>query len=161
MLAEEIFQHPYAAENRRGLDIDTSQATSVRETLKAHTELESCAKCHRDIDPLGLALENYDAIGGWRTAYPGKKQPAIDARSSMPDGTTLNGVGSIKAHLIENRQIFTRCLLTTLLEYGAGRKLSVGDERVVKALVESELEAGYRFQELIEASVLSEVFRTK
>ena len=143
------------------LDIDTSQATNVRETLKAHTELESCAKCHRDIDPLGLALENYDAIGGWRTAYAGKKRHEIDASSTLPDGTALDGARTINQHLLANREIFTRCLLTKLLEYGAGRKLSVGDQRVVEALVEEEPPEGYRFRDLIQSAVASDVFRAK
>ena len=142
------------------LDIDTSKATNVRETLKAHTELESCAKCHRDIDPLGLALENYDAIGGWRTKYPGQSA-AIDARSTMPDGTALDGVESIKHHLMTNRAIFTRCLITKLLEYGTGRKLSVGDQRIVEELVTNEPKEGYRFGDLIESVVTSDAFRAK
>lgn len=143
------------------LDIDTSQATTVRETLKAHTELDTCAKCHRDIDPLGLALENFDAIGGWRTNYASDAKSTIDSSAQLPDGTNLNGVDSIKKHLLDNREIFTRCLLTKLLEYGAGRELSVGDKRVVNALVESEPAEGYRFQDLIQAAVTSEVFRAK
>lgn len=144
------------------LDIDTSKASSVRETLKLHTQLETCAKCHREIDPLGLALENYDAIGGWRTKYPGQgKQDSIDATSELPDGTILDGAESIKTHLLNNREIFTRCLLTKLLEYGAGRKLTVGDQRVVNALVENEPENGYRFQDLLQAAISSEVFRAK
>jgi len=143
------------------LDIDTSKATNVREILKAHTELETCAKCHRDIDPLGLALENYDAIGGWRTKYPGDPRDEIDAGSTMANGTQLSGVGSIKEYLLENRQIFTRCLVTKLLEYGAGRKLSVGDQRVVNDIVDDEPDSGYRFADLIETAVRSEVFRTK
>ena len=63
---------------------EAAKATTVRETLKAHTELESCSKCHRDIDPLGLAMENYDAIGGWRTSYPGKGGAGIDATAMLP-----------------------------------------------------------------------------
>lgn len=160
---ENLFGHhpPPPPKDVPALDIDTSKATNVRETLKAHTEIASCAKCHRDIDPLGLTLENYDAIGGWRTAYPGKVGSAIDPKSKLPDGTTLDGATSIKQHLLANREVFTHCLLTKLLEYGAGRKLSVGDKRVVEALVNAEPEGGYRFQELIEIAIKSEVFRTR
>lgn len=142
------------------LDIDTSQATNVRETLKLHTELPTCAKCHRDIDPLGLALENYDAIGGWRTNYPSSKD-TIDVSSTLPTGHKLDGAASIKTYLLDNPSIFTRCLLTKLLEYGAGRKLSVGDQRVVDGIVNSEPSAGYKFQELIVKAVSSEVFLSK
>ena len=143
------------------IDVDTSQAANVRETLKAHTEAESCAKCHRDIDPLGLALENFDAVGGWRTSYPVQKDVLIDPSSELPDGTQLNGADSIRNHLLKNREIFTRCLLTKLLEYGSGRKLSVGDRKFVEMLVETEPAEGYRLQDLIEAAVLSEVFRAR
>ncbi len=143
------------------IDIDTSEAVSVRETLKAHTELETCAKCHRDIDPLGLALENYDATGGWRDQYVGDSSIAIDATATLPDGTPLDGAASIKRRLLENPEIFTRCLLTKLFEYGAGRKLSVGDRRVVDQIVADEPADGYRLQELIVAAVTSEVFRAK
>ena len=143
------------------IDIDTSEASTVRETLKAHTELESCAKCHRGIDPLGLALENYDAIGGWREHYVGDTEAAIDASSTLPDGTQLNGAASIKRHLLDNPEIFTRCLVTKLLEYGAGRELSVGDRRIVDQIVANEPNSGYRFQDLIIAAIESEVFRAK
>ena len=139
------------------LDVDTSQATSVRETLSAHQKIETCAKCHRDIDPLGLALENYDAVGGWRGKYIGDERP-IDASATMPDGTRLVGADSIKKMLLDNPEIFTRCLLTKLLEYGAGRKLSVGDEHVVDELVKAEPENGYRFQDLIVIAATSKVF---
>lgn len=142
------------------LDIDTSHATTVRETLAAHQKIETCAKCHRDIDPFGLTLENFDAIGGWRDSYIGQKQP-IDAKTTMPDGTRLDGVQSIRKTLLKRPEIFTRCLLVKLLQYGAGRKLSVGDQRVVDAIVKAKPNGGYRFQDLIVAATASEVFRAK
>ena len=79
----------------------------------------------------------------------------------MPDGTALDGAPSIRKHLLANRDIFTRCLLTKLLEYGAGRKLSVGDQQVVETMVKAEPAEGYRFRDLIEAAVNSEVFRVR
>jgi hypothetical protein len=142
------------------LDIDTSQATNIRETLALHQQLDTCAKCHRDIDPLGLALENYDGIGGWRERYLGESSP-IDASSVTPQGHPLNGPQSIKDYLLDNPDYFTRCLITKFLEYSSGRELSVGDERIVDQLVEAEPEEGYRFEDLIIAATLSEVFRTK
>ena len=142
------------------LDIDTSQARSVRETLALHQRIETCAKCHRDIDPLGLALENFDAVGGWRDDYVDQKQP-IDATATMPDGTRLHGVDSIRQTLLAKPEIFTRCLLVKLLQYGAGRRLSVGDQRIVDAIVQAELDGGYRFQDLIVAATTSDVFLTK
>ena len=143
------------------LDIDTSQAKGIREILKAHTRVETCAKCHRDIDPLGLALENYDAAGGWRAKYPGSKATPIDASAVLPNGIKLDGAASIKQYLLQNPRVFTRCLLSKLLEYGAGRSLTIGDQRIVEQLVKQEPAAGYRFQNLIEAAVASEVFLTQ
>ncbi len=159
---ENLFGHPSPPPPKDvpALDIDTSQATNIRETLAAHKKLDSCASCHRDIDPPGLALENYDAIGGWRTSYPGNKQ-TIDASSTMTDGTILSGPQSIKDYLKANPKLFTRCLLSKLLEYGAGRQLSVGDRRIVDQIVEAEPDNGYRFRDLIEAAVTSEVFLTR
>jgi hypothetical protein len=142
------------------LDVDTSKAKSVRETLAAHTKIESCAKCHRDIDPLGLALENYDAIGGWRNSYVGQKQP-IDATAKMPDGTRLDGVASLRKVLLKQPEFFSRCLLVKLLEYGTGRKLSVGDQRVVDEMIKAAPKDGFRFQDMIIAATNSAVFRAK
>lgn len=142
------------------LDVDTSQATSVRETLAAHQKIATCAKCHRDIDPFGLALENFDAIGGWRRNYVGQKQP-IDATTTMPDGTRLVGVESIRKVLLDKPEVFARCLLVKLLQYGAGRRLSVGDQRVVDDIVKAAPVGGYRFQDLIVAATTSKVFRAK
>ena len=158
-LLENLFgQHPPPPpKDVPALDIDTSQAKTVRETLAAHQKIESCAKCHRDIDPLGLALENFDAIGGWRTKYLGQKT-TIDTSTVMPDGTELHGPDSIRQVLLDKPEIFTRCLLTKLLEYATGRKLSVGDQRVVDELVAKEPKEGYRFQDLIQAAVTSDVF---
>lgn len=142
------------------LDVDTSQATSIRETLAAHQKVETCAKCHRDIDPFGLALENFDAVGGFRDRYIGRKEP-IDATATMPNGTRLNGSESIRKVLLDEPEIFTRCLLVKLLQYGAGRELSVGDQRIVDAIVQSAPNDGFRFQDLIIAATTSEVFRAK
>ena len=76
----------------------------------------------------------------------------IDVTAVMPDGTPLNGPRSIKVYLLEHRELFTRCLLTKLLEYAAGRELSVGDRKVVKTLVSAEPESGYRFRDMVEAA---------
>lgn len=142
------------------LDIDTSQATDIRETLALHQQLESCAKCHRDIDPLGLALENYDGIGNWRERYLGEPQP-IDASATTREGHQLNGPQSIKDYLLKNPDYFTRCLITKFLEYSAGRELSVGDKRIVEDLIAAEPEEGYRFKDLLIAATMSEVLLTK
>jgi hypothetical protein len=133
--------------------------------LVAHQKVETCAKCHRDIDPLGLALENDDAIGGWRTSYLGDQSP-IDVTATMPGGNQLGGnqlggAESIRRMLRSKPEVFTRCLLTKLLEYGAGRKLSVGDQLDVDKLVASAPANGYRFQDLIVIATTRKVLLAK
>ena len=155
------------------IDIDTSKANTVREILAAHQQAESCAICHRKIDPLGLAMENYDAIGGWRTAYAagawtnadGRMAPApkdlIDPSGVFPEGTQLSGPQDIKDYLMARPHLFTKTLASLLLEYGTGRELSVGDERVVEEMAAEEPAGGYLFQNLIAKLVSSEAFTTR
>ncbi len=142
------------------IDIDTSKAATVRETLAAHQQAESCAICHRDIDPLGLAMENYDAIGGWRTAYAAADS-TIDTSGVLPDGAQLSGPQDIKDYLMARPHLFTKTLTSLLLEYGTGRELNVGDERVVEEIVAEEPEDGFLFQDLIAKLVSSEAFTAR
>jgi hypothetical protein len=159
--------------NVPAIDIDTRGATTVRELLSAHQQAASCAICHRRIDPLGLALENYDAIGGWRDAYASSNEQATDGKSAslatsaidthvvLFDGTPLQGVQDIKRYLLQNRILFTRCLAIKLLEYAAGREINAGDERSLGAIIDREPSEGYRFQDFLVAIVTSEAFQTK
>lgn len=145
---------------------DVSQAKTVREILAAHQQQASCASCHAEIDPLGLALENFDAVGGWRTAYyrEDERRPErpVDARGVLPDGARLDGPDGVKRYLLARPQLFTACLTTKLLEYATGRApLSAGDERVVRRIVDAEPAQGYGFRDLIAAVVRSEAFQTK
>ncbi len=142
---------------------DTSQARTVRQVLAAHQSVASCAMCHHKIDPLGLALENYDAAGAWRTAYyreegaNGKPNP-VATTSTMTDGTHLAGAQDIKNYLLERPAQFTRALASLLLEYATGRELDAEDRRAIDGIVETEPEGGYPFQELIAEVVASEAF---
>lgn len=155
------------------IDITTTNAKTIRETLGAHTKSETCASCHREIDPLGLALENYDAIGGWRNHYASRysaaPQPSdkildkdpVETQATLPDGTVLTGPKDIKEYLLARPQLFTRSLTTKLLEYGTGRKPSVGDRRVIDEIVAEEPDGGFGFQDLLVRVIQSEAFTTK
>lgn len=166
--------------NTPAIDVDISQANSVREILDAHKANESCNKCHRSIDPIGLALENYDAIGGWRTAYQETYQAQdsevekdsesnlprekpllalpVDTAGELPDGVELSGPRDIKEYLLANRELFTRCLATKLFEYGTGREPTLGDRRVIDQIVSREPESGYGMIDLITELVQSDSF---
>ncbi|MGY8767518.1 MAG: DUF1588 domain-containing protein [Pirellulales bacterium] len=162
---------PPPPSNVPALVADISQAKTVRETLASHQKQESCATCHRKIDPLGLAMENYDAVGNWRTTYyqekpAGKKQPQppkilVDTSGQLPDGTILNGPADIKQYLLDHPAMFTNCLTTKLLEYSTGRHLNVGDQRIVKEIVAAEPQNGYGFQDLLVEIIQSEAFQVK
>ena len=145
---------------------DISQAKSVREVLSAHQKIQSCAVCHSAIDPIGLALENYDASGGWRTSYyreEGSTSPQlpVQAVSEMVDGTRLAGAQDLKDYIMANPADFTRTLTDLLIEYGTGRELTAHDHHVVRRIVADEPTGGYGFRDLIAQIVSSEAFATR
>lgn len=145
---------------------DTSGAKTIRESLIAHQASKSCAKCHSKIDPLGFALEHYDAIGNWRDLYPpllstGDQAQAglpIDTFSRLPDGAAMSGMRDIKQYLLERPDVFTACLAGKLLEYGLGRELVQADRLLIEQLLENEPVGGYGFRDLIHALVQSAAF---
>lgn len=143
---------------------DTSQARTVRELLAAHQQVDSCAGCHRSIDPIGLALENYDASGNWRTEYyreAGSNVPhhPVETAGRLRDGTRLQGPQGLKRHLMERPSAFTRALGMLLLQYATGRELTAEDRRTVAGIVAAEPEGGYGMQDLVVAVVRSAAFR--
>lgn len=145
---------------------DVSQAKTVRELLAAHQSVASCAACHAEIDPLGMALENYDAVGGWRTAYyrdedSGTAAKPVETDGALPDGTRLSGAQDIKEYLLTQPGQFTRTLASLLLEYGAGRELDAEDRRAVSEIAAAEPDGGYGFQDLIARVVESPSFSRK
>ena len=145
---------------------DISEARTVKEILAAHQQIEACAVCHSAIDPIGLALESYDAVGGWRDAYyrdESSQAPSrpVDASARMADGTPVAGPQDIKNYLLERPQIFTRTLAGLLLEYGTGRELTPADRRVVDELAGAEPPGGYGLQDLIARVVESDAFRSR
>ena len=145
---------------------DISQAKTVREVIAAHQKIESCAVCHSAIDPIGLALENYDAAGGWRTSYyqeEGSEAPvrAVHTASEMADGTKLTNAQDLKDYMLARPADFTRALTGLLLEYGTGRELTSQDRSTVREIVAAEPETGYGFQDLIARVVSSEPFAAR
>lgn len=157
--------------NVPAIEPDTSGAKSIRELLERHQADESCASCHRKIDPPGFAMENFDPIGRWRAFYPvyekkGDKvvmlegQP-VDAVGQLPDGTQLNDVTDLKRYLVKNIDVFSRCLTEKLLVYATGREASYGDRKEIQGIVARAKERGNGFQDLIVELVLSESFNTK
>lgn len=145
---------------------DISQARTVREVLSAHQQVEKCALCHSRIDPIGLALENYDAVGGWRDEYYQEESAdaaarPVEAASTMADGTRLEGAQGVKEYLSERPAQFTKALAGLLLQYGTGRELTPDDKGVVRDIVASEPEEGYGFLDLITSVAGSDAFASR
>jgi hypothetical protein len=118
---------------------------SLRKQLEAHRTNVTCAACHVRMDPLGFGLENFDAVGAWRTedgSFP------IDASGALPDGRSFDGPVELKSVLREDRDAFTRCLTEKLLTYALGRGLERHDRRTVGAIADKVRDDGYRFSTL-------------
>ena len=129
---------------------------TVRELLTQHRADPVCASCHSRIDPLGFALENYDALGVWRNTDAGQ---AVDASGELPDGTKFEGPAELKKILLEKKGLFLRNLTNKMLGYALGRGLNRRDSCVVNDIL-AHLETGnFSAQTLIQSVVLSVPFR--
>jgi mono/diheme cytochrome c family protein len=133
-------------------------SASMREQLEMHRKNPTCASCHRRMDPLGFGLENFDAIGAWRT-LDGKFP--IDASGSLPDGRTFTGPEELRAILTGERDAFVRALTTKLLTYALGRGLERYDTRAVKLITSRMPDHGYRFSGLVLEIVNSLPFQSR
>jgi hypothetical protein len=131
---------------------------SVRERLLQHRANPACANCHRLIDPLGFALENFDAVGAWRTTEEGAP---VDSSGELADGTTLPGVAGLRRELVQHPDVFARTLTEKLLVYALGRGLSFHDMPVVRAVARDAAQHDYRFSSLILGIVRSAPFQMR
>jgi mono/diheme cytochrome c family protein len=138
------------------------EATQVKGTLRqqmeAHRANPVCASCHKLMDPLGFALENYDPVGAWRTA---DGTNPVDAEGSMPDGTTFQGVVGLKRALLADPSVFVNALTEKLLIYALGRGLEYYDAPAVRRIVRDAANHQYRFSSIILGIVDSVPFRMR
>jgi mono/diheme cytochrome c family protein len=131
-------------------------ARTMRDRLSQHRADAVCASCHSRIDPLGFALENYDALGRWRTQDEG--QP-IDNKGELPDGITFAGPEELKAVLLARKDVFIRNLTKKMLGYALGRGLTLADSCTVDRIVSDLASHDYSARLLIDDIVLSTPFR--
>jgi hypothetical protein len=139
---------------------------TVRDRLLQHQQIESCASCHRTIDPYGLALENYDAVGAWRTQqngeeFRGRNSPAIDASGKLPDGSSFTGPAEFKRLLVGQSDRFVRGLTEKLFTYALGRPTEPSDHGTITAAATKAAGEGYALRSLIKSIVTSDVFLHK
>jgi hypothetical protein len=135
---------------------------TIRQRIEAHAKNASCAACHRTIDPLGLAFDQYDAIGQWRThehvpTGVGEHPPA-DASGVLPDGRQFRDAVEFRRLLLADRERITRGFVEHLCTYALRRVLTVDDRSDVQAIVDTALANNYGVQDLVRAVVLSDLF---
>ena len=130
----------------------------MREQMAEHRANPSCANCHKAMDPIGFALENFDAIGAWRTEEAGV---LIDASGELMDGTKVDGVVALRRALMSRPEVFVGTLTEKLLTYGLGRGLDYRDMPAVRAIVRDAARDNYRFSSLILGVIRSPQFQMR
>ena len=136
------------------------QALSVRERMEAHRANPSCNACHGVMDPLGFALENYDAIGAWRDVDVWALDK-IDASGQLVDGTPVSSPADLRKALVKQKEDFVRTMTAKLLMYALGRDLNAQDMPTVRAIVRGAAPDDYRFASLVLGIVNSPAFLNK
>ncbi len=157
------------------LMIPEDQSQTIRKILAIHTSKAQCASCHRRMDPLGFALEHFDAIGRWRdtestydndTKATSIQRPtgelSINATGVMPDGTrSFNGHQELKAHLLANVEPMAKGFIKSMLTYALGRRVGFSDRDLIDEMHTEWREENYGMRDLLHAVVRSKEFRTK
>jgi cytochrome c553 len=141
-------------------DIGTTKALTMREMMAKHRANPTCASCHAVMDPLGLALENFDATGKWRDRdrYAGV---AIDSSGKLPDGTAVNSPDDVRNALLRRPEQFAQTFTEGLLMYATGIKLEPWDMPTVRRIVRGAASSDYRFSTIVRSVVQSEQFRMR
>jgi hypothetical protein len=131
---------------------------SMREQMAAHATQKNCHSCHGVLDPLGLALENFDGVGRWRDKdrLAGTR---IDASGVLPDGTKVNGPVDLRKALMRDPEQFVQTLVIKMMTYATGRPMEWHDMPTIRAIVKQAGAGDYRFDALLAAIVDSAPFR--
>jgi mono/diheme cytochrome c family protein len=131
---------------------------TMRERMVQHRTNPACSGCHSVMDPVGFSLENFDAVGHWRTRDGGA---AIDASGALPDGTKVDGPATVIAALAQHPEQFVRTMTEMMLTYGLGRGLEYYDMPVVRTVARDAAKRNYKFSELVLGIVKSPPFQMK
>ncbi|HEY6343018.1 MAG TPA: DUF1592 domain-containing protein [Bryobacteraceae bacterium] len=141
-------------------DIGTTKALTVRQMMAKHRANPSCSACHAVMDPLGFALENFDATGMWRDKdrFAGT---VIDSAGELPDGTKINGPDDLRKALLRNPEQFVQTFTENLLTYAMGREREYYDMPTVRKIVRDAAANDYKFSAIVEAVVNSDQFKMR
>ena len=143
----------------------TGTKITILQRIEAHAKNASCAACHRNIDPLGLAFDQYDAVGQWRTRelVPTGlgENPHVDASGVMPDGRSFQDAVQFKQLLIQDRSQIARAFIEHLCTYALRRVLTVDDQDDIKTIEAEAKKNEYRVKDIIRAVALSDLVRKR
>lgn len=143
----------------------TGNKVTIRQRIEAHANNASCAACHRGIDPLGLAFDQYDAIGQWRTHEHVPtgvgEDPMVDATGTLPDGRTFQNATDFKRLLMDDRDKIAKAFIEHLCTYALRRVLTVDDQEDIRLIAEEAKKKGYKVREIIRAVAVSELLRQR
>ncbi|HEY7186222.1 MAG TPA: DUF1592 domain-containing protein [Vicinamibacterales bacterium] len=131
---------------------------TLRERLERHRASATCAGCHKVMDPLGFAMENFDAVGSWRTRDAGLP---LDASGQLADGTSINGVVALRSALLARADVFVQTLTEKLMTYALGRGVQYYDMPAVRQIVRNAARQDYRFSAIINGIVASAPFQMR
>jgi hypothetical protein len=146
---------PTLAENRPG-----QQAKTVRERMEQHRSKPGCFGCHGVMDPLGMALENFSAVGQFRT-HDQETLTAIDSSGTLPDGAAIKGPGDLRRALAARPDRFVQAFTENLLTYALGRSLDYSDMPAVRSIVRGAEKDDYRFESIVLGIISSDAFRKR
>jgi hypothetical protein len=132
---------------------------SIRQRMEQHRKDPKCAVCHEQMDGIGFALENFDAVGAWRTQDATNEK--IDASGTLPGGKSFNGPAELRTIILAQSDQFSRCLVGKMMTFALGRGLEPYDRRTTDAIVESMKKNGNRFSTMIEEIVRSDAFQKR
>jgi len=133
------------------------QPKSLRERMEVHRKNPACASCHQRMDPLGFTLENFDAVGKWRTEADGVP---VDPNASLPDGTEFAGIEGLRTYLADHKEDFVRTLSAKLLAYAMGRGIEYYDQPGIRKIAREASASDYRWSSVILGVVNSTQFRS-
>jgi len=139
-------------------DVPSIRPKTMRERLESHRVNPPCAGCHGLIDPLGFALENFDAVGGWRDLDAGR---AVDAHGRLASGAAIDGVTELRAALVAEPENFAATVTEKLMIYALGRGLQYYDMPVVRGILRNAAADDYRFEAIVQGIVASPGFRMR
>jgi hypothetical protein len=159
------------------IEPDIRGATTIREQLAKHREIESCASCHTKIDPPGFALESFDVIGGWRDHYrsvgngkpvtidgrrmPYNQGPPVDPADVLADGRRFANIDELKELLLADKDQIARALTEKLVTYATGHGPQSADRAEIEAIVSRVREQDYGLRSLVREIVQSRLFTWK